>query len=309
MLGHLSSGVCTGVVSQQQELMALIVVCDDRVSDAFSAEDLVLLESLALQAAIVLENSRQHWRLQERTRLAALGQMAAGLAHEVKNPLGAIKGAAQLLADPRSTEDTAQEDFVQIILEEVERLDRVVGAVLDYARPSPGQVSVIDLNRVVERTVALEASNPQHNTQLLVTAADESLEVRADAEQLRQVLLNLLQNAVQANDRQGVVRVVTRRRTISTTPIVEVSVCDGGPGIPEAVRRLLFVPFFTTKPHGTGLGLAISERIVQGMGGRIEVVSEEGKGATFTVVLPAATEPTGISATPLAVSATNAWVL
>lgn len=302
LLGKLSNGVCTGVVSQQQELMALIVVCDDRVSDAFSAEDLVLLESLALQAAIVLENSRQHWQLQERTRLAALGQMAAGLAHEVKNPLGAIKGAAQLLADPRSAQDAAQQDFVQIILDEVERLDRVVGAVLDYARPSPGQQSVIDLNRVVERTAALEASNPQHDTQLAVATTEGKLEVRADAEQLRQVLLNLIQNAIQANERRGTVHVATRRRTISTTPIVEVSVRDAGPGIPEAVRRHLFVPFFTTKPHGTGLGLAISERIVQAMGGHIEVASEEGKGATFTVVLPAATEPTLAAATPLAVS-------
>src|SRR6187549_323866 len=141
-LGPFKQAVCLGVHGERQDLLGILLLVDDRVRDAFSPDEVALLESLAVQVGVVIENSRQYRRMQERDRLAALGQMAAGLAHEVKNPLGAIKGAAQLLGDP--SHDTklgkADMEFVSIILEEVERLDRVVGSVLDYARPSKGDL-------------------------------------------------------------------------------------------------------------------------------------------------------------------------
>jgi signal transduction histidine kinase len=140
VLGPFRGGVCLSLHGEGQALIGILLIADDRVSDAISADEVVLLESLAVQIAVVIENSRQYKRMRERDRLTELGQMAAGLAHEVKNPLGAIKGAAQLLADPQA--DTAlgatEREFVGIILEEVDRLDRVVGSVLDYARPAKG---------------------------------------------------------------------------------------------------------------------------------------------------------------------------
>jgi two-component system, NtrC family, sensor histidine kinase HydH len=291
-LGPLRRGVCAGVVSEAGELLGLIVIHDERVADAFSYDDLLLLEALARSVVIVLENSRQHLRLQERARLAALGQMAAGLAHEVRNPLGAIKGAAQLLAGQNSL-DPGSDEFVHIILEEAERLDRVVGSVLDYARTGPGHVGLVKLNAVVERTVTLLRSSRGHSSVLDLDLAETDIEVRVDSEQLKQVIINLVNNAIQAMEGGGRVVVATRARWVGNRAHAEVRVIDVGPGISDQVQRSLFVPFFTTKPTGTGLGLAISERIVQAMGGRIEVNSRAGEGATFTVLLPAADEPNG----------------
>ncbi len=145
VLGAFKQGVCIGVYGEDHELEAVLLVVDDRVRDAFSPDEVALLESLATQMGVVIENSRQHQRLQVRDRLAALGQMAAGLAHEVKNPLGAIKGAAQLLNDSGNRLDASEREFVGIILEEVDRLDRVVGSVLDYARPSKGDLGAVNV--------------------------------------------------------------------------------------------------------------------------------------------------------------------
>jgi signal transduction histidine kinase len=292
LLGPFSEGVCLAIRAGEQELVGLLFVADDRVNDAFSDEDVALLESLAIPVGVVIENSRQYRMLQERDRLAALGQMAAGLAHEVKNPLGAIKGAAQLLGDPQdgSELDSTSREFLGIILEEVDRLDRVVGSVLDYARPSKGNPGVVDLNAAVTRTIQVLRSNRDQETRFLMTLSDDLPRVRADAEQLRQVLMNLVRNAVEAMGGAGMVTVTTRARTGRPDPdFVEIAVQDTGPGIPPHVLRSLFVPFFTTKHRGTGLGLAISQRMVQEMGGRIEVATQEGLGSIFVVVLPVVT--------------------
>ncbi|MEB2310657.1 MAG: ATP-binding protein [Sorangiineae bacterium] len=296
LLGAFKDGVCLAVHGEGQELLGFLVVVDDRVRDAFSEEDISLLESLAVQIGVVIENSRQYRRLQERDRLAALGQMAAGLAHEVKNPLGAIKGAAQLLSEPEGAAalEPGAAEFVSIILEEVDRLDRVVGSVLDYARPSKGNPGATDVNGVVRRTLQVLASDRVEEYSVDAELSAELPLVRADAEQLRQVLINLVRNAVQAMNGSGRVLVSTRARpgrvvgaALMTPDWVELSVRDDGPGIAPQVLKSLFVPFFTTKDKGTGLGLAISQRMVEAMGGRIEVASQPGAGSTFTVVLPA----------------------
>ena len=301
-LGPFKQAVCLGVHGERQDLLGILLLVDDRVRDAFSPDEVALLESLAVQVGVVIENSRQYRRMQERDRLAALGQMAAGLAHEVKNPLGAIKGAAQLLGDPSHDTKLGQADmeFVSIILEEVERLDRVVGSVLDYARPSKGDAGAVDVNAVVKRTLTVLASDRTEECELRTELSESLPLVRADAEQLRQVLINLIRNAVQAMGGRGTVQVTTRPRSTSTglgrdavlpqADWVEIAVRDEGPGIAPQVQKNLFVPFFTTKDRGTGLGLAISQRVVEEMGGRIEVVSRPGAGSTFSLVLPAAVE-------------------
>lgn len=296
-------GVCTGLRGEQDDLLGFLVVMDDRVADAYSPDEVHLLEALALQVAVVVENSRQYQRMQARDRLALLGQMAAGLAHEVKNPLGAIKGAAQLLGDPAASSlSPSDREFVSIILEEVDRLDRVVGSVLDYARPAKGEPGELDVNSVVERTLrVLSPESPECTFEQQL--APWLPPVRGDAEQLRQVLINLVRNAVQAMQGKGVVTVSTRGggEELASSPRwsnpledsepprwVEITVRDEGPGLDPLVMKNLFVPFVTTKDRGTGLGLAISQRIVEEMGGRIDVASQRGQGSSFTVVLPAA---------------------
>jgi signal transduction histidine kinase len=301
VLGPYKQGVCLSIHGEGHQLLGFLIVVDDRVRDAFSPDEVALLESLAIQIAVVIENSRQYRRMQERDRLAALGQMAAGLAHEVKNPLGAIKGAAQLLNDPADGHrlEASEREFLGIILEEVDRLDRVVGSVLDYARPSKGNPGLFNVNEAVKSTLRVMASE---RTQCEITTelSDDLPPVRADAEQLRQVLINLVKNAVQAAAGRGRVTLRTRCRRPSQSAIsvsepnawVEIAVEDTGPGIGPQVLKNLFVPFFTTKDKGTGLGLAISQRIVEEMGGHIDVVSQPGAGSTFTVLLPVAADKT-----------------
>jgi two-component system, NtrC family, sensor histidine kinase HydH len=227
--------------------------------------------------------------------------MAAGLAHEIKNPLGAIKGAAQLLNEEHGSSrlDVASQEFVGIILEEVERLDRVVGSVLDYARPSKGNPGLIDVNAVVRRSLQVLSNERNEGINFEVRCAQDLLSVRADSEQLRQVLINLVRNGIQAMNGRGTLRVTTWQRhgwrpgwnaTSPSRDWVEIAIQDEGPGIMPQVLENLFVPFFTTKIQGTGLGLAISHRLVEAMGGRILVASQQGHGSTFSIVLPAAAD-------------------
>lgn len=305
LLGEFRRGVVLALRGESRGIVGLLLLTDDRAVDAYSPDEVILLEELALQASAVLENSRQHIELQTRDRLAVLGRMAAGLAHEVKNPLGAIKGAAQLLGeDPGNELSVTDREFVSIILEEVDRLDRVVGSVLSYARPAGGHAAVLDVVHVVGRTArVLEPENP--GCRLVVTHEENLAEVEGDAEQLRQVLINLIRNAVQAMEGKGEVRIhvaaITSARggrtKANSDRWIEISVRDTGPGIPPEVRQNLFVPFFTTKQRGSGLGLAISQRIVEEMMGRIEVDSQPGRATTFSVLLPAA-DSEGIVAPP-----------
>lgn len=300
-LGPFKTAVVLAVHGEDQGLLGLLLIQDDRVGDAFAAEEVTLLEALATQIGVVIENSRQFRHKQERDRLAALGQMAAGLAHEIKNPLGAIKGAAQLLNEEHGATslDPNSREFIGIILEEVERLDRVVGSVLDYARPSKGNPGLIDVNAVVKRSLQVLSSERNDGIAYEVRCAQDLLPVRADPEHLRQVLINLVRNGAQAMNGRGTLRVTTWQRhdwrpgwstSNRSSDWVEIAVQDEGPGIMPQVLENLFVPFFTTKIQGTGLGLAISHRLVEAMGGRILVASQQGQGSTFSIVLPAAAE-------------------
>jgi len=333
-LGPLKSSVLLALRGDEGEkradaLVGIICVADSRVRDAFTPEEIALLETVAAQIGVAIANSRIYSQMKERDRLAALGAMAAGLAHEVKNPLGAIKGAAQLLEEDGAKDGATPAEWVGIILEEVNRLDRVVGSFLAYARPHAGNPVPLDVNAAVRRTVQILSSQAPSDLDVRLELADDLPRAKIDPEQLRQVLINLIQNAIQAMNARGRVTVSTqarRARTWSTSSAnwerassaraldapssdrkneaegetIEIAVRDTGPGISQKVLKNLFVPFFTTKDQGTGLGLAISQSIVQNAGGSIQVHSQPGAGTTFTIVLPAATDAL---ATPLPVSA------
>lgn len=278
-------------------IYGLLTVRDERLRDAYAPEEVQLLKSLGAQAAIAVENSRLFERFKERDRLATLGEMAAGLAHEIRNPLGAIKASAQFLAEPNDGAMTSppSREFLDIIVEEVDRLNRVVSSFLDYARPgSATPAEPHDVNETVTKTLRL--LSPDLGPGIVI---EEELEetlprVRIEPERLRQVLFNLARNAAQAMEGRGKLRV----RTVSSEAhpgegarrVVELHVMDSGPGIPEGIQRSLFVPFVTTKERGTGLGLAISQRLVHAAGGSISAKSSPEAGATFVVRLPAVDE-------------------
>jgi len=316
-LGPFRSSVILAIRGDAEELVGLLFVADERVRDAFTPEEIVLLETVAAQMGVAIANSRIYARMKERDRLAALGSMAAGLAHEVKNPLGAIKGAAQLLEELGvgvKDADPSTKEFLGIILEETDRLNRVVGSFLDYARPHAGNPVPVDVNAAVRRTVQILSSQQAEGIDLRLELAPSVPRARIDPEKLRQVLLNLVQNAIQAMNGRGRVTIATNTRRAGVrgrwmegppseragsgpvrvsggdevAELVEISVHDTGPGISQKVLKNLFVPFFTTKEQGTGLGLAISQSIVQNAGGGIQVQSQAGLGTKFVISLPAA---------------------
>ncbi|MFT5356382.1 MAG: two-component system sensor histidine kinase HydH [Polyangiales bacterium] len=284
-LAAMNASVCLAIRAEDGSLYGVLALRDERMVDAYSPEEVQLLIGLAAQTATTIENSRLYLRLKERDRLASLGEMAAGLAHEIRNPLGAIKASAQYLTEGQEQEG---EEFLGIIVEEVDRLNRVVSSFLDYARPSSGNPASVDINAVVERTAQLLRPECQVAEVTLELLLDDELPlVRIDAEQLRQIFLNLVHNAIQAFEGGGgIIRLKTTTVTTRRVRNVVISVEDNGPGISAEVVPHLFVPFVTTKDRGTGLGLAISQRIANAAGGRLQVRSQPGKGATFLLTLP-----------------------
>jgi len=256
--------------------------------------------AVAEQAGINIENSKMFEKIRERDRLVVLGEMAAGLAHEIRNPLGAIKGAAQYL-DPSAVGEDASE-FLKIIIEETDRLNQVVNQFLDYSRPFQAIREPTDINQVVNHTTRLLSPGLEaKKIELKLQLHTDLPEVPANAQQLTQVLLNLLNNSVEAMQEGGTLTIQTNLSSqrlgswadsSSRSSAVEIRVTDTGRGIPQETLDKLFVPFFTTKEHGTGLGLAISQRIVEHHGGEITIHSKVGQGSTFTIMLPGQSDST-----------------
>ena len=269
---------------------------DERVPESFASDEIAMVLEIAERLATTVENSKLYERMRERDRLAALGEMAAGLAHEIRNPLGAIKGAAQCL-DPRERVGEDGE-FLEVIVEEVNRLNGVVTEFLDYARPLKQSFGSVDIHEVVTRTIRLIQNEIPPRLELSVELGEPMPSVEGDPEQLKQVLINLVQNAIQAlGSRSGHIRV--RARGPERFPdlrggaeFVEIEVADDGPGIPAEQQPHIFVPFYTTKQKGTGLGLAICQRIVKNHGGSVSVQSRVGEGSNFIVRLPVAASAT-----------------
>ena len=291
-LDEMRAALCLPLVvteDQQTQIVGLLCLRDERLRDAFASEEIELLRGLAGQLAISVKNSNLYDRMKERDRLAALGEMAAGLAHEIRNPLGAIKGAAQLLL-PASGAPEGEGEFLTIIVEETNRLNRVLSQFLDYARPYRGALDLLDLNDVVRRTAQLlpPLAETTPVTDFALELADALPVARGDAEQLRQVFLNLGLNALQSMPDGGRLTIATLVRPArgGAPALLEVRFRDTGKGIPTPLLKSLFIPFFTTREGGTGLGLPISQRIVENHGGRIEVRSREGAGSAFSVLLP-----------------------
>ncbi len=218
--------------------------------------------------------------------------LAAGLAHEIKNPLAGLQGSAELLA--REAEGPAR-DYAQVIAREAKRVDGLVRELLDLARPAALQLAPVNVHTVIGDVLLLARGMPGGSAVTFAKSYDPSLpQVMADAEKITQVMLNLARNAVeavQASETREIrfetsVASVRLRSAGRTKPLARVSVLDSGPGIPEPMLSRLFTPFATSKAHGTGLGLAISRRIVEAHGGRIEVKNRAGRGAEASVFLP-----------------------
>ncbi|EFN6914310.1 two-component system sensor histidine kinase AtoS [Escherichia coli O10] len=221
-------------------------------------------------------------RMAQAERLATLGELMAGVAHEVRNPLTAIRGYVQILR--QQTTDPIHQEYLSVVLKEIDSINKVIQQLLDFSRPRHSQWQQVSLNALVEETLVLvQTAGVQARVDFISELDNELSPISADRELLKQVLLNILINAVQAISARGKIRIRTWQYSDSQQAI---SIEDNGCGIDLSLQKKIFDPFFTTKASGTGLGLALSQRIINAHQGDIRVTSLPGYGATFTLILP-----------------------
>lgn len=220
-------------------------------------------------------------QLQRSQQLSLIGQMAAGFAHEIKNPLASIKGAIEIISDPATaTNDRAE--FEKVVKSEIKRIDNTVSDYLQFARPTETKKSRIDLSEVIGSTVRQLEPQANRNKIELKSEITPDTHINADEEKIRQVILNITLNAIQAMEDGGEIRISLQKKPDHAL----LTIADNGPGIPTEQADHLFEPFYTTRAKGTGLGLAIAKTIVEEHNGIILFESRIDSGTTFTVLLP-----------------------
>jgi signal transduction histidine kinase len=236
-----------------------------------------------------LQLSESQAIIQRQEKLAALGGLAAGVAHEIRNPLTAIKFRLFSLRKSLGALESENED-ANVIADEINRLERIVKDFLQFARPSEPELVDLPVSRLLEEVRDLLRSQLEKAAIRLNLEAANGLWVRADAQQLKQVLINLVQNAAESIGRDGTItlRGVKDRDSLggASMPVAVIEIADTGKGIPPEVRKRLFDPFFTTKEGGTGLGLPIAARIVEKHGGELRYETQVNRGTTFKLLMP-----------------------
>lgn len=238
-------------------------------------------------ARTTLERSRR--QLRDAEKLASVGKLAASVAHEIRNPLTAIKMWLFSIQKEVGGNEALDKKF-EMVAEEIRRLENIVRGFLEFSRPPEMKLSVESISTLLDKTLELMEPRIVHHKIKLVREESPNLPaVLADWEQIRQVLVNLLNNAAEASGQGGQIKVVTTTETDADgRRMVVVRVCDTGPGMPEEVAQRIFEPFFSTKDHGVGLGLCIAARIMVRHEGRLALESSGEEGTTFAIHIPAA---------------------
>ena len=282
----------------QEELIGGFTVVWSTAQHRFTPDELRLAEGIALQGALAIENSRLYEgvkqqmaelkqtqaQLVQSTKLAAIGELAANIAHEINNPLTTVLGFASFIAERLPAEDPMREEL-GLIQEEASRARDIVRDLLQFSRQRDFMPEPADLNAVLEQVVAMVRRQGALSTLTVNEAYGSDLPmVEMDVPRIKQVFLNIINNAVYAMKDGGALAI----RTTVAGDKVHVAFQDNGPGIPADILGRIFDPFFTTKPEvsGTGLGLSVSLGIVQSHGGAVDVQSTPGQGSTFTIILP-----------------------
>jgi signal transduction histidine kinase len=296
VMGKLGAEISLPIISKGK-LIGILNLGHKEDKTIYSNEDLELLSTLANQAAIAIENARLYENLKQSQdtlrradRLSSLGLLTAGLAHEIRNPLVAIRTFTQLLPE-RYNDAEFRDGFQGLALKEVDRICGLINDLLSFARPSKPNVAPEAINDVVENiTRILETQAKEKNVAIFREFSENLPKVWIDREQMKQVFMNLILNAIQAMQQGGSLSIATRSVARNgADPVgefVQVEVRDTGIGIPEDNLQHIFDPFFTSKDEGSGLGLAVSHQIVQEHGGFVTVESTVGKGTAFFVHVP-----------------------
>ena len=237
------------------------------------------LEKMVEERTRELQDARDE--LVRKEKLAVLGQLAGGIGHELRNPLGAIKNAAYFLNMAVEEPETDVKEALEILENDVGRCEKIIGNLLDYARPKPPVKQKSDINEVILK--ALSHITVPENVEIMNQRGKKTGDILADPDQLEQAFGNIILNGIQAMQEGGQLVI---KSEVTDPGLIAVSVSDTGVGIPRDDIKKIFEPLFTTKAKGIGLGLALTKTLVEGNGGVIEVESEESKGSTFTVRLP-----------------------
>lgn len=269
----------------EDRLIAIFVLGKKLSEDSYTDEDIRLLKVLANQAAVALDHTRSYEKIKgeleiaERDlgrsqRLASLGTLTAGVTHEIRNPLAVIRSETERL-NTKPRDDEYLHQYSNLVIKHVDRIAGIVSRMLDFAKEKPKAIDTVDINEVIRSTLQMFAISRITVKQELM----EVLPVKGDAEELQEVFINLIQNAIEAMPEGGILTL----RSYSQEGKTVVEVSDTGKGIPEEVRQRIFDPFFSTRHEGVGLGLSIVYRIIREHGAEIKVLSEAGKGTTFKI--------------------------
>jgi signal transduction histidine kinase len=289
----LESEVSIPLISKGQ-LVGMINLSHKFTKDIYSHEDIELLSTLANQTAVTIENARLYEDLKKSKsyirradRLASLGTLTAGLAHEIRNPLVAIKTLTQLLPE-RLDDEEFRNQFLKIAAGEVDRISSLVTELLEFARPSDPKLELEDINAILDGMILLVSTETKKKQIAISKYYTSNLPpAQIDREQIKQVFLNILLNAIEATRENGEITVKTRPfLRPDGEPYVQIEFTDTGCGIPGEYLEDIFNPFFTTKSTGSGLGLSISNQIIQDHSGYINVESQLNKGSSFFINLP-----------------------
>lgn len=295
-MGEIDAEISVPIISKEK-LIGILNLGRKEGKEIYSNEDLELLSTLANQAAIALENARLYENLKQSQdtlrradRLSSLGLLTAGLAHEIRNPLVAIRTFTQLLPE-RYNDAEFREGFQGLALKEVDRICGLINDLLSFARPSRPNVAEENMNDVVDGIARiLETEAKEKGVEIARDFGLNLPKVWIDREQMKQVFMNLILNAIQAMREGGSILIATRLfsrdEAGQSSQFVQVEVRDTGIGIPPENLDRIFDPFFTNKDEGSGLGLSISHQIVQEHGGYVTVESKVGVGTTFFINLP-----------------------
>jgi len=285
-LGQFMTGLhLEDLVSKKREQMLYTAPDGRMVTLGFSSSDLKDTDDKTHGYIIIFQDLTEVKELEDRLRtsekMALLGQLAAGLAHELRNPLSAISGAVEILSsDVKPTEDNLR--LVRMASQEVERLNLLVEDFLILTMPIQKLTTLVDFGRIVNDTVESFAKTIRRGNIEIINQVENGIYVQADSYRLKQAVWNLLLNSVDAMPIGGLI--IIKSKTEENNVVIEIS--DEGKGIDENFISRIFDPFFTTKEVGTGLGLAIVQKVIEGYNGNINVVSSRGNGATFVITLP-----------------------
>ena len=273
----------------EEGLLGFILVGEKKDGKNFTIMEIEALEALAPAVAMAISRARLYqdlkkkdWQMMQSEKLAALGEMAASFVHGIRNPLGIILGSAETLR--KEVPQPVQSEMIQFIGEESERINRMLTSFLEFAKPKPPVFQEVDLKDVLDRTLDW-ISIPARKQQVEVRREypPEKVLIPVDPEQIREAVVNLEMNALEAMPEGGTLRIILNQKDNRD---VTIRLSDTGGGIPPGAESKIFDPFFTTKERGTGLGLSIVYSVVKNHGGTVSAASNNGGGTTFTLTLP-----------------------